>query len=69
MLSDALTQGISRDSNVRLDREIQSRTQKASSDTHSARGVGRQYFIGHTLVILLKHESSSLSSGSHFQCG
>ena len=38
MVSDALTQGISRDSNVSLVREIQSPTQKASSDTHSALG-------------------------------
>ncbi len=35
VVSDALTQGISRDSNVRLDREIQARMQKASSDTHA----------------------------------
>ena len=35
-MSDALTQGILRGSNVSLDREIRSRTQKASSHTHSA---------------------------------
>ena len=36
VVRDALTQGILRGSNVSLDREIRSRTQKASSHTHSA---------------------------------